>query len=86
MQGGTSGCSVGQDGTCGCSINLWGGSGNLYETSCQSQGGTSQCRCSVDGTDVGFCIDPVAPIDACDPFSGCCSVLFFVPFGAPMWN
>jgi hypothetical protein len=74
-------CSIGDDGSCSCGAQLAGGFGWSYETFCQSSGGTSQCRCTVDGQEVGFCNDAVSPLDACSVRYGCCSTLFFVPFG-----
>lgn len=75
------GCWAGSDGSCGCSAEISGGFGWHYETSCQHYGGTSQCRCTIDDQDAGYCYQTGNTMDACEVLTGCCSVLFFVPFG-----
>jgi hypothetical protein len=74
---GSVGCSGGMGMGCGCFVS--GSSGRQFETSCMGASGTAQCECFVDGDSVGRCVHPGPPMEACDPFIGCCAGLMFIP-------
>jgi hypothetical protein len=71
-------CFEGSDGSCGCTIDNACGPVSTYETFCSPVGdGTSFCDCLADGQFVGGCMDD--GFGTCEPLSGCCAALFFVP-------
>jgi hypothetical protein len=72
-----SGMCSGGGTSCQCQTEV---NGSTYETSCEGMSGTSQCRCAIDGNGIGSCGHPGSAMNACEPFSGCCATLFFVPF------
>ncbi|MBW2459688.1 MAG: hypothetical protein JRI68_34680 [Deltaproteobacteria bacterium] len=67
-------CYSGSDGSCGCEIYCVEGT---YGTDCVPSGGsTVTCTCSIDGSPIGSCSQPMG-MEACDVYSGCCAPMFF---------
>jgi hypothetical protein len=73
---GTGMCSGGGN-SCQCQTDV---NGSTYETYCDGMSGGTECRCAIDGNGIGSCSQPGPAMDGCDPYSGCCATLFFVPF------
>jgi hypothetical protein len=72
----------GADGSCQSSSEIAGGAGQLYDIDCAWDAAGFDCQCIVDAQPVGQCLENTSnPSGPCDPMYGCCTSLFFVPFG-----
>jgi hypothetical protein len=74
-------CSVPEYDYCLSWTHLTDGYGVTVAADCESLGDQPHCTCSLDDMPFGECTDDEEAC-SCDPLYGCCSLLFFVPYGA----
>lgn len=64
---------VGSDTSCACKGFC---NGEARAVECSAQGDTFACTCSLDGSQVGTCTEPIGQSTFCDLEFGCCSAFF----------